>query len=96
MWVRFNNLEAPGQNVKFNKQGKEYFFEDGKEYTMSHELIEHLNGLSIPKYEFRDDTKTGKVESKIVGRIHRFNCSPVFKKGKMVEGPKEKKELAKA
>lgn len=72
----FRNLESPGHELRFNKQGVDYHFESDKEYEITEEIFNHINKLGTPRYEFRA-TETGGVESKHIGWIPRFSFTEV-------------------
>ncbi len=81
--IRFQNLENPGQDLEFNKQLVDYHLCDGQAYNLPEEVVTHLNGISMPRYEFRPNPETGVLETKIVGRIPRFSC---------IDAPPEKRK----
>lgn len=77
----FRNLETPGANITFTfgttRDMTTYFMEDGKIYTVTLELLEHLNkGCRYPVHAWRvneDGTK-----SSVIGKnVRRFSMQPV-------------------
>jgi hypothetical protein len=86
MTVVFRNLEQAGARLDFSfgdvpkekkKKVMTYHLEDGYEYDLPLEVIDHLNGLTVPIYDFRDDPETGRKKSVKVGDRPRFSCVPV-------------------
>ncbi len=76
--VKFVNMESPGVDIRFNFEGKNYGpLSDGETCDLPWDVVEHLNGLSVPRMEFRPDPETGQARSAMTGRTHRFSCVPV-------------------
>lgn len=72
--IRFSNLETPGAREDFTYEGTRYYLEDGKEYKLPIDVIEHLNGLQIPDPQYEEDPETGQIVHKRDRVKHRFNC----------------------
>lgn len=79
MRVKFmNNEGGTTAPLDFVYQGKAYHLAPGKEYDLPLDVVNHLNSLSYPIYEDRED-EHGNMRSVKVGTMNRFTCHPVGK-----------------
>jgi hypothetical protein len=78
MKVKFVNIESPGVDIRFNYEGENYGpLIDGEPCELPRAVVDHLNGLSTPRMEYRIDPATGQARSTKTGRMHRFSFVPV-------------------
>ena len=76
--VKFVNVESPGVDIRFNYQGESYGpLADGEVCELPMDVVDHLNGLSTPRMEYRIAPATGLARSTMTGRNHRFSFVPV-------------------
>lgn len=79
--VQFMNLENPGSEkepspeLRFNFEGRNFGpFVSGNYYDVPELVVEHLNNLSTPVYQFRNDPVTNQPVSTVTGKRNRFLC----------------------
>ena len=76
--VKFINNEDPKQILQCTINGEYYELRNGQEYDLPIDVINHLNSVAIPIYEYVKDEEAGQMVSEKVGERNRFSCVPVM------------------
>ena len=79
--VTFQNIEFPNADLMFSfteqdRVLRRYHLYDGQTIELPQEIIDHLNGLVVPTYEYEVDPTTKQVTSERRGVRNRFSVRP--------------------